>query len=170
MANRSYQTETREDAYRAWRECGQNIEQTLSALKKKEYSISKPTLYDWIEKYGWKERAARAEAEEQKANDLTANAESRALASLEKVQTRYEKYFETLGEGKVDNQAMFAYTGIVKSCAEIKAKIGAHKGALFLEFLEDIIQYLGKNDPSALFAIERNFDDYVKYAREKYGA
>lgn len=170
MANRSYQTETREDAYRAWRECGQNIEQTLGALKKKGYSISKPTLYDWIERYGWKERAARAEAEERKANDLSTNAESRALASLERVQARYEKYFETLGEGKVDNQAMFAYTGIVKSCAEIKAKIGAHKGALFLEFLEDIIQYLGKNDPAALFAIERNFDDYVKYAREKYGA
>jgi len=170
MANRSYQSETREDAYRTWRGCGQNIEQTLSALKRKGYSISKPTLYDWIEKYGWKERAARAEAEERKATDLSTNAESRALASLEKVQLRYETYFETLGEGKVDNQAMYAYTGIVKSITEIKAKTGSFKAALFLDFMKDLIEWLGKNDPSALEAIERNFDDFVRYAQERYAA
>ena len=170
MANRSYQIETREDAYRAWRECGQNIEQTLAALKKKGYSISKPTLYDWIEKYGWKERAARAEAEEKKATDLSTNAESRALASLEKVQLRYETYFETLGEGKVDNQAMYAYTGIVKSITEIKAKTGAVKAALFLDFMKDLIEWLGKNDPDAVDIIERNFDEFVAFAKERYGA
>ena len=110
MARRSYETETREDAYRTWRDCGQNIEETLAVLKKNGYFISKPTIYHWMEKYGWKERAARAEAQERKTADVTTNAEARALASLEKVQERYETYFETLGEGKVDNQAMYAYT------------------------------------------------------------
>ncbi|MHB8110878.1 MAG: hypothetical protein ACYDHW_12715, partial [Syntrophorhabdaceae bacterium] len=156
MANRSYQSETREDAYRTWRECGQNVEQTIAALKKKGYFTSKPTLYDWIEKYGWKERAARAEVLERKTADVTMNAEARALASLEKVQARYETYFETLGEGKVDNQAMYAYTGIVKSITEIKAKTGAVKATIFLDFMRDLIEWLGKNDPDSVDVIERN--------------
>ncbi len=170
MANRSYQIETREDAYETWRSCGQNVEQTLIELKRKGYSISKPTLYDWMEKYGWKDRAARAEVYEKKTGDAGMSAEARALLSLAKVQERYEEYFETLGPGKVDNQAMFAYTGIVKSITEIKAKTGAVKAALFLDFMKDLIGYLGKNDPAALEAIERNFDDFVRYAQETYAA
>ena len=170
MARRSYEAETREDAYRTWRECGQNIEQTAAALGKKGYFISRPTLYDWIEKYGWKERAARAEVEERKAGDKMMNAESRALAGLERVQARYEKYFETLGEGKVDNQAMFAYTGIIKSIAEIRTKTGAYKATLFLDFMKDLIEWLSKNDPAALEVIEHNFDDFIRFAQEKYAA
>lgn len=170
MANRSYQVETREDAYETWRACGQNVEQALAALRSKGYSISKPTLYDWMEKYGWKDRATRAEVYEKKTGDQAMSAEARALASLEKVQERYEQYFDTLGVGKVDNQAMFAYTGIVKSITDIKAKTGAVKAALFLDFMKDLIEWLGKNDPDAIDAIERNFDDFVRYAQETYAA
>ena len=170
MANRSYQAETREDAYKTWRECGQNVEQTLAVLSKKGYFISKPTVYDWMEKYGWKERAARAEVEEKKAIDTTTNAEARAIASLRKVQERFERYFETLGEGKIDSQAVYAYTGIIKSIAEIKEKTGAVKAALFLDFMKDLIEWLSKNDPDSVDVIERNFDDFVSYARERYGA
>ena len=169
MANRSYQAETREDAYKTWRECGQNIEQTVAALAKKGYPITKPTLYEWMEKYGWKERAARAEVEEKKAIDTTMNAEARAIASLQKVQERFEKYFDSLGEGKIDSQAVYAYTGIIKSIAEIKEKTGAVKTALFLDFMKDLIEWLGKNDPESVDSIERNFDDFVSFARERYG-
>jgi hypothetical protein len=170
MANRSYQAETREDAYKTWRDCGQNIEQTVAALAKKGYFITKPTIYDWMEKYGWKERAARAEVEEKKAIDITMNAEARAITSLEKVQERYEKYFETLGEGKIDSQAVYAYTGIVKSIAEIKEKTGAVKATLFLDFMRDLIEWLGKNDPDSVDVIERNFDEFVAFAKERYAA
>ncbi|MFB3926899.1 MAG: hypothetical protein ACE14T_12685 [Syntrophales bacterium] len=170
MAKRSYQEETREEAYVVWRRSGQNFAETKRALDKKGYFISVPTLIDWAAKYDWKDRAARAEAEEQGMKDALANRETKAIIDLEKIKTRYEKYFDALGEGKIDNQAMFAYTGIIKSIEDVKAKAGTYKSAIFLEFMQDIIEYLGKNDPSALFAIERNFDDYVKYAREKYAA
>ncbi len=170
MANRSYQTETREDAYRAWRECGQNIEQTLKRLKKKGYSISKPTLYDWVEKYGWKERAARTEAEEKKATDTAASAETEAILCLDKIKKRYETYFDTLGEGKVDNVAAPNYVNTVKAIAEIKMKAGAHKASLFLDFMRDLIEWLSKNDPDSVDIIERNFDEFVAFARERYAA
>lgn len=170
MANKSYQTETREDAYKTWRECGQNVEQTIRTLKKKGYLITKPTLYDWIEKYGWKERAARAEAEEQKAKDAVISHDTKVIADLEKVKGRYDRYFETLGENAIDNQAMFAYTGIIKSIEEIKTKTGAYKATLFLDFMRDLIEYLSKNDQGALTSIEENFDDFIAFAKGKYGA
>lgn len=170
MANKSYQAEAREAAYAAWRTCGQNITLTIKALKKKGFIISAPTLYDWAEKYTWKDRAARAEAEEQKAGDAVINAEGRALGSLEKVQSRYEKYFESLGDAGIDNQAMFAYTGIIKSITEIKIKTGAFRASLFVDFMRDLIDWMSKNDPGSVDAIERNFDDFVAYAKERYAA
>ena len=170
MANRSYQADTREDAYKTWRECGQNVEQTIRSLSKKGYFITKPTLYDWIEKYSWKDRAARAEAEEQKGKEAMGNHDAKAITSLDAVRERYEKYFATLGDNVVDNQAMFAYTGIIKSISEIKAKTGALKSSLFLGFMRDLIDYLSKNDPDSVAAIEKNFDDFIQYAKGKYAA
>jgi hypothetical protein len=170
--NKSYLAENRELAYQVWRRCGQNVEMTLRELRKHPdgFPASKPTIYDWMEAGNWKERAARAEAEEHKATDATRNAEGRALASLEGVQIKYEEYFESLGKGKVDNQAMFAYTGVVKSIVEIKQKTGAYKASLFLEFMRDLVGWFSKNDPEAMGAIERNFDDLAGWARERYGA
>src|SRR5574343_194080 len=157
-------------AYRVWRECGQNVEQTLRRLRKSPdgFPLSKPTLIEWREKYDWIARAARAEAEEQRANDAVVGAEGKAITALEKIQQNYETYFETLGTTKVDNQAMFAYTGVVKSIMEIKMKAGAYKAAVFIEVMKDLIEWLSKNDPDAVGVIERNFDDLASWAKEKY--
>lgn len=168
MARKSYLTETVETAYRTWRECGQNVEMTLRQMEKKGWKLSRPTIYEWADKYAWKDRAARAEAEEHKAADAVKNAEDNAVRSLEKVRERYERYFDAMSEGTVDNQAMYAYTGVVKSIAEIKMKTGAFKASLFLDFMKDLIDWLSKNDPALLAAFEAHFDDFVRYAREKY--
>jgi len=171
MANRSYMAETREAAYLTWRKCGSNVEMTLRELAKQGWTLTKPTLYEWMEKFGWKERAARAEAEEMKAADAVQNAEARAVASLEKIQKRYEDYFDTLKPGdKIDTNEVHAYKGVIMAIGEIKAKTGAQKAALFLGFMRDLIDWLSKNDPEGVSAIERNFDEFVSYAKEKYGA
>ena len=36
--------------------------------------------------------------------------------------------------------------------------------------MKDLIEWLGKNDPDSVDAIERNFDDFVAFAKERYGA
>jgi hypothetical protein len=124
MAAKSYIAENRELAYRTWRECGQNIELTIRTLKERDgLPVTKPTLYDWIKKYTWKERAARAETEEQKAGDIQISFEEKMLADLVKQKEKYEKYFETLKEGTTDNQAMYAYTALVRLIADIQRKI-----------------------------------------------
>jgi hypothetical protein len=162
--------ENRELAYRTWRACGQNIEMTAKKLRDMPdgFPVTRPTLMEWRDKYDWIARAARAEAEEQKATDAVVSAEGKALAALEKVQQNYEDYFEALGKAKVDNQAMYAYTGVVKAIMEIKAKTAAYKAALFLEFLRDLVEWFSKNDPPAVEIIERNFDDLAAWAKEKH--
>ncbi len=171
MARKSYLAENRELAYRIWRECGQNVELTLRKLRQhpQGFPLSKPTLYDWIETYNWKDRAAKAEAEEQRATDAVVSAEGRAIAALESVQKNYEDYFKTLGTATVDNQAMFAYTGVVKSIIDLKMKTATYKASLFVEFMKDLVEWFSKNDPDGLTVIERNFDDIAAWAKERHG-
>jgi len=171
MSGKSYMAENRELAYSTWCECGQNIELTIRTLKDKHgLPVSKPTIYDWIEKFNWKERSARAESEKQRIRDAACiSTEDRFIADLERHKRMYERFFDSLGEGSIDNQAMYAYNNLVKTIVDIKAKTAAYKADLFVTFLRDQIEWLAKNDPEAVAAIENNFDDFVAYAREKYG-
>lgn len=123
-----------------------------------------------MEKFNWKGRAARAETEEQTANDAVVSDSAKMIADLEKQKKKYESYFDSLGDTGTDTQAMYAYTNLVKTIFDIKTRLGAYKTALFLEFLRDMIDWLSKNDPEAVPMIEKKFDDFVAYAREKYGA
>jgi len=170
MAGKSYIAENRELAYRTWRECGQNIELTLRTLKDRHgLPITKPTIYGWIEKYDWKGRAARAENEEIRATEAVVSDEARMVLDLEKQKTKYERYFDTLAETATDTQAMYAYTNLVKTIIDVKTRIGAYKASLFLDFMRDLIEWLSKNDPAAVPVLEQNFDDFIAFARGKYG-
>lgn len=42
--------------------------------------------------------------------------------------------------------------------------------AFFIDFMKDLINYLTKNDPEAVQYIERNFDEFIAFAKEKYAA
>lgn len=44
------------------------------------------------------------------------------------------------------------------------------KSGLFLEFFRDMVSYLTKEDPEAVPFVERNFDDFIAFAKAKYGA
>ncbi|MEN6375338.1 MAG: hypothetical protein ABFD75_11250 [Smithella sp.] len=169
MAGKSYITETRELAFRVWREQGQNIEQTIKVMKRDHgIPITKPTIYSWIEKFNWKERATRAEVEEQRVADAVVSDEGKILSDLGKQKEKYERFFETLGDAGIDNQAIYAYTNLVKTIADIKSKTSAYKSTLFLDFLRDLIEWLSKNDPDSVAIIEKNFDDFIAFAKEKY--
>ncbi len=169
MAKKSYLPETHEAAYQACKKAGFNMELAVRELKKTGYIISKPTLYEWMNKYNWKDRAARAEAEQQRTADVIAGAEDRAISGLEKLQQNYERYFDELSPGdKLDAQDVHAYKGVITAIMEIKAKTGAFKATLFVDFMRDLIDWLSRNDPDTVAAIEKNFDEFVKWAKEKY--
>ncbi len=168
---KSYMAENREVSYRIWCECGQNVELTIRTLKERiGLSLTKPTIYDWIEKFNWKDRAARKDEEAQRVQNAAAvTDEGRMIADLEKQKKKYDRFFETLGDAGIDNQAMYAYNNLVKTIIDIKAKTAAYKAELFVTFLRDQIEWFSKNDPGSVAVIEGNFDDFVAWAREKYG-
>lgn len=159
---KSYKKEARDNAFKTWRRCGQNVEETLRELKKQGYSISKPTLYDWMAKYQWEDRAARADAEEQKVKDTDLSSEERVIADLIKQKEKYDLYFETLGPKEIDTNATYAYASLLKTIHGIQTKGGADKAASFLDFMNELVGYLMESDKD----LAKRFDEHI----EKFAA
>lgn len=171
MKGKSADLELRELAFQLYYESGGNKELTLRKLEERGYTISKPTLYDWIEKFGFDERMTGLTKKNQEARDAKVmSIEDLLLTELINQKSNYEEFFRTLPKGKVDTQAMYAYTNILNTLLDLKTKLGSQKASLFLDFLKDFITYLSKEDLAAVDYIERNFDGFVAFAREKYGA
>jgi Holliday junction resolvase RusA-like endonuclease len=122
MKGKSLIRENLELAYTVWRECGQSPEETVRTLNSKhDFTVSRQTIYEWTEKFNWKERAARAEAEAQRATSATENLQIKFLADLVTQKERYDVYFTTIAP-QIDNQAIYAYTNLVKAITEIDRK------------------------------------------------
>lgn len=149
---------------------GGNKERTLVELEKRGLSLTKKTLYRWIKRYRFEERRLEVDAERQRLQDSQMSFEEKMLKALTDQKEKYETYFTSSAEpGKPpDTQAMHAYTNLVKTIHEIRTRTGVFKASLFLEFMRDLIDWLSRNDPKAVPAIEKNFDDFISHAKEKY--
>jgi transposase-like protein len=90
----------------------------------KESGVSVAQIQRWSEKYEW-----RKKKEERKHETLKAHAEVRSpvrekiLLDLKKQKERYDKYFEGLNEGTVDNQAQYAYNQLCKTISDIQREL-----------------------------------------------
>lgn len=116
----------RELAYRVWCENGQHIKKTVAALNKDHnFDITRQSLSNWRDEYGWESRAARAEAAE-RARDL-AISDSVILDSLIEQKMRYDEYFKTLKPGQIDNTAVYGLRGVITTIEDIKDKIAARR-------------------------------------------
>lgn len=166
---KSADLELRELAFQIYRECGGNKELTIRKLEEEGYTISKPTLYDWIKKFNFDERMTNADLKVQAAKDAGLSNEELILIDLNKQKGKYERYFERLGV-RIDNQAQYAYNNLVITILNIKSKIGADKASLFMEFMRELVGYLSKEDPEAVQIIERNLDAFAAHVKEKYGS
>lgn len=159
---KSYQVENRELAFKVWRECGQNVELTLRTLRGEPHklSLTKPTLYSWMEKFGWKERAARAEAITEEVKDNTGD--DLMLKALLDQKAKYEKYFESLGPANIDTQATYAFNSLIKTIVDIQnrqsAGVGFDRPKAFLENLQWIAGWLKANDPAGLKVLLNDLD------------
>lgn len=156
------------NAFHTWRRNNHNIEATLRDLKKQGYNnISRPTIYAWMRKYNWEERATKADVEEQKIFDMQVSFEEKMLSDLLRQKETYDKYFETING--IDNQAQFAYNKIVELIIELKAKLLTFRIDLFIEFLREFIGYLRhQGDKAGIEVIEKHFDGFIDYAKKKY--
>lgn len=116
MPRKSYTDEARELAFCCWRKHGQNVDATLSALKREHgWPIARQTLYDWMAQYNWQDRAARLQAEADEIERARLHGRERVLADLMHQKAKYEKYFDDQANtGQVDPKATFAYVGLCR--------------------------------------------------------
>jgi hypothetical protein len=158
-------------------------EKTLDEISKKA-KVPVVTLQRWGEKYEWKKKK-----EEFRTRFLKAQEETRALIREEILlqdlvhqRDLMKKYFE--GKeimDKTDTQMMYAYTNVTDAICKILADMRKRDESLrgiqkidrpqiFLEFMRDLVSFLKDRDPGALAALEKNFDEFVSWAKTKYTA
>jgi transposase len=156
-------------------------EKSLEAVAK-ESGVSVPQIQRWAKKYEWKKKK-----EEFRQRSMKAQEESRALMREEILledlvhqRDLMKKFFEgkEIME-KGDTQMMYAYTNVTDSICKILADMRKRDESLrnakkidrpqiFLEFMRDLVSFLKDHDPSALTALEKNFDEFIGFAKTKY--
>lgn len=166
MKGKSLIAENRELAFSKYCECGGNVEMTLRELARAGLKLGKPTFYDWIKKFNFEDRRSKIDIEKQKACDSQISFEEKMMGALIDQKEKYENYFKTLTIP--DHQAQYAYAGIIKTIFDIRKTTASFKTSLFIDFMKDLINFFSKNDPEAVPFIERNFDEFMTFAKGKY--
>lgn len=140
--------DNRELAYKVWLKTSGNISETARILKSEHsWPVTRPTLTKWKEEHGWEERRAAEKAQAERRKE-SSSANFLLDALIDQV-VRYQKYFTSLGDKDVDNQATYAFTNLVKEIINIRKKIGetamleqveksAKKGGLTAEAVESL--------------------------------
>jgi hypothetical protein len=165
---KSVDDEIKETAFQLWRKNGRSPDRVVKELREKGHMVTRQSIDTWKNERGWEDRAARAEALEQTAKDPQLSGEEKMIAALIGQKDRYEKYFETLPIGQMDTQAVYAYTNMITTIQNIRQKTASYKAELFVDFMKDLIIVLAKNDPESVPAIEKNFDEFILFAKDRY--
>ena len=77
-------------------------------------------------------------------------------------------------QGSTDPQVIHAL-GALQRIIDAEEKIGsqeepAPRPEIFLGFMKDMVVFLKDRDPAALAALEKNFDEFIGWAKMKYTA
>jgi transposase-like protein len=136
----------------------------------KSNGVSVPQLLRWGKKYEW-----RNKRENLIRSSLKANTEARGLdrekvlEDLKKQKERYDKFFGNFGEGQIDIQATYAYNSLCKTIFELQRQRDEKRDPkIFLDFMRDLVSYLKEHDLAALESLEKNFDEFIAFAKTKY--
>lgn len=101
-------------------------------------------------------------------------------SNVQRLRTLYDRELQALEDlpaGSLNAAQMDAVTKLGslvlrseqhEAAAAIKGT--ALRGALFLDFVKDLIGWAGKHDASLLQTLEDNFDDLITWGQEKYTA
>lgn len=175
MARIAYDAKTRELAFRLWRESGQNVSAAIRALQT-EYGYTKlqrQTLCDWMQEGKWQDRAARLQAEEDRAEMQKLLGRERILADLDAQKRRYESYLDALPPTQVDNAATTAYANLCKVIMSMQDKIESGAGLSKLDLAKDMLAqqfaFVRKTYPQHVAAFMEIMEPFADKLVELYG-
>lgn len=126
-----YDAAQRELAYREWRNCGQNMAETLRRLDREhDWPLAKQTLQDWRDTLGWVERAAADEAEAKRRDRAEKTDRLAMVASLDLQIARYQEAFSAQhAEGETaDPRAVAAWSNLLRLRLDLIRDVDAGAG------------------------------------------
>jgi transposase-like protein len=154
---------------------------TLDEIAKSS-GVSVSQVERWAKKYEWRKKRDDLKARSMKAQDevRALMREEILLEDLVHQRDLMKKYFaDKEVMEKADTQMMYAYTNVTDSICKMLADMRKRDEALrtvqrvdrpqlFLDFMRDLVLFLKDRDPTALTGVEKNFDEFIQFAKEKY--
>jgi hypothetical protein len=116
--------ENKEAAFGVYMEHGgRNIPLMIRHLGEEHgIKVSEHTLYDWMKEGDWKARLKRAEDERKEfLEGELLDFDQKMLKKILRQIERYERHLDT--DSRVDNQAAYAYTNMIRTAMELAGKI-----------------------------------------------
>jgi hypothetical protein len=157
-----------------------NEEKTFEQISN-DTKVSTAQLLRWAKTYDWKTKK-----KEYRERFLKSQEETRAivreevlLSDLVNQKTLLDKYFKDREYDKADSNTVGNYINIVNNISKLLQDIrkrdenlrGLQKidrPQIFLDFMRDLVSFLKERDPAALTALEKNFDEFIGFVKDKY--
>jgi len=108
-------------------------------------------------------RALRQKAGERGAEGAAVDHSARLIEDLEAQKARYERFFASLNEEVIDNQATYAYTSLVKAIADVR-KRASEKPDLYAMapmVMEEFVKFIKAEDREPDKAVQRKVFDLI---------
>jgi transposase-like protein len=177
VPKREYSFALRKDAEDLYIKEQKTIEEISTAT-----GVSISQVQRWAKEETWKEGKEKFQERINKAREDTRVLMREEILIEDLVHQRdlMKKYFE--GKEvmeKADTQMMYAYTNVTDSICKILADMRKRDEALrsvqkvdrpqlFLDFMRDLVSFLKDRDPAGLESLEKNFDEFISFAKQKY--
>lgn len=157
-----------------------NEEKTFEEITK-VIGVSIAQVQRWAVKYGWKEKKEKFRERVMKAQEETRAIvrEEILLQDLVNQKILLDKYFKDREYDKADSNTVGNYINIVNNISKLLQDIRKRdenlrniqkvdRPQVFLDFMRDLVSFLKDHDPEALTALEKNFDEFIGWAKSKY--
>lgn len=108
-------------------------------------------------------RATRNTAGQTGTKDAPGDHSARLIEDLEAQKARYERFFASLGEEVIDNQATYAYTSLVKAIADVR-KRAAEKPDLYAMapmVMEEFVKFIKADDTENKISVREKVFDLI---------
>jgi len=108
-------------------------------------------------------RALRQKAGEQPGEGAAVDHSARLIEDLEAQKVRYERFFESLGEEVVDNQATYAYTSLVKTIADVRKRSTERPDlyAMAPTVMEEFVKFIKAEDTGQEITVRKKIFDLI---------
>ena len=120
-----YEQKARNTAFEVWRASGQNMTEAHRTLKN-EYGyrhLAKPTLYNWMQEYHWKDRDAKLVMQERQEEEAQLVGRERILTDLVRRKQEMDQYFTGRPTDEMDNASLNSYLNLSRMILQVQQQL-----------------------------------------------